>query len=87
MEMEPIEEGSDGYGISGLVLDTRFLNSRFFAASLLHTCEVNCAMQGATHRASALAGSPPSSWLGDAGKVGPGGSGLPNLERASLPPP
>lgn len=34
---------------------------------------VNCAiaMQGAIHRASALAGSPPSSWLGDAGKVGP----------------
>lgn len=33
--MKPIEDG--GYGISVLGLGTRFLNLRFFAASLLHT--------------------------------------------------
>lgn len=38
VETKPLGEGSGGYGISVLVLDTRFLNSRFSAASLLHTC-------------------------------------------------
>lgn len=42
VEMKPIGEGSDGYGVSLLVLDVRFLmdnNLGFFAVSLLHTCK------------------------------------------------
>lgn len=71
--MKTIEDGERWLRNFWSCLDVRFLrnkNTGFFAVSLLQAVR-QFAMQGAIHRASALAGSPPSSWLGDAGKVGP----------------